>query len=254
MTTMKLIFLLAILSIVGIHAETLRNRRGFNYENATIKEVQADRVKLSHDSGIGWINFEDLDPVSMDWIKKQPEYQKFKEESDRAHAAAEQQAIRAAEGRAAQEARKREEANRKKEAEEKLKKERNDDITKEYQKLSADQSLWVSDFRPLEKLMRIDEVFPGSYMFAAEPEFLSFDPHFISNFGKPDRERTYDIKTTTLDHRLRTVPGLDVRVRELTYENRLLNPTTEKKEDLTVEFYNGFYRRAVASPSGNSSR
>jgi hypothetical protein len=251
---MKLIFLLAILSTVGIHAETLRHRRGFNYENATIKEVQADRVKLSHDSGIGWIDFEDLDPVSMDWIKKQPEYQKFKEESDRAQAAAEQQAIKTAEAQAAQEARKREEADRKKEAEEKLNKERDDSITKEYQKLSADQSLWVSDFRPLERLMRVDEVFVGSYMFVAKPEFLSFDINFISKFGKPDRESTYNLKTTTLDHRLRDVPGVDVRVRELTYESRLLNPTTEKKEDLTIEFYNGFYRRAVASPSGNSSR
>lgn len=251
---MKLTFLLVIFSTIVIHAETLRHRRGFNYENATIKEVQADRVKLSHDSGIGWINFADLDPVSMDWIKKQPEYQKFKGESDRAQAATEQQAIKATEARASQETKKGEEAKRKKVAEDKLKNERNDAITKEYQKLSANQSLWVSDFRPLEKLMRIDEVFPGSYMFAAEPEFLSFDPHFISNFGKPDKERTYDIKTTTLDHRFRKVPGLDVRVRELTYENRLLNPTTEKKEDLTIEFYNGFYRRAVANPSGNSSR
>ena len=250
-------FLCAFVHNVVIHAETITNRRGFTYDNATIKEVQTGRVKLAHDSGIGWVKFEDLHPDSIAWIKKQPEFQQFKEETDRAQATDAQQAMEAAKTKAVLEANKKAEEERKKQATERSVAERNDAINKEYQKLSGIQILWVSNFRQLEKLLRIDEVFPGSHMFAGTPEFLSFDIHFIASFGKPDRERNYDIKTTTYENGLRglrKVPGPDCRVRELTYSNRLLNPTTEGKEDLTVEFYNGFYHRVVASPSGNSSR
>jgi len=124
---------------------------------------------------------------------------------------------------------------------------------REYAKLAANQALWVSDFHNFEVLCEVDKVFPGKYLFAAISPVIAnaLMEVFSENFGKPDGERVYKMQTTDALNRPSesTYEG-----RDYIYRDRLVNPTTGQKETLVVEFVSGFYRRARAEPSGNTSK
>lgn len=97
--------------------------------------------------------------------------------------------------------------------------------------LSLKEPLWVYDFRKLAELSRADQ-----------PAALKV--LFLHIFGKPDTERVYSVNA-------KVVSFLDVRrdysVTAYTYSNRLLNPTTDKREDLIVEFVDGLFSRAAGT-------
>ena len=251
MTSMQKSIKLAAILIVMIVtersvAENLSNRRGFIYENVKILTIESGKVKLSHESGLGWVAFEDLTEESLNWLRAQAAYKDFTNQKDKERAEANKQAELARQKEIEMESLAREKADR--EEREKLREERDNlkKVTAEYERLSNLESLWVDDFHTLEELFDKEKIDPQS-----------FKTFFIEALGKPDGEKVYTLPTTEFAmtrQGLREVRGIDLSITELTYNNRLKNPTTEKQEDLKLEFGFGFYRRAIASPSGHKSR
>lgn len=103
--------------------------------------------------------------------------------------------------------------------------------------LAMKDPLWVTDFREFGRL--IDET-----------GFCGSDAILPLIFGKPDAENVRE------GRRRIAGPNLSVscNLRDLVYFNRILNPTTGKKEGLTICFVDGFFYKAEADSGNNYSR
>ena len=111
-----------------------------------------------------------------------------------------------------------------------------DKVEREIATLTMKETLWIPDFSKLVSLTRED--FPKSALLS---------PVLFAIFGKPDSEYGYTEQRRFVDF----LPPNTVHFTNYTYFDRILNPTTEKKEHLTVQFSDGFFV-GVMSPSGHS--
>lgn len=101
--------------------------------------------------------------------------------------------------------------------------------------LALKEDLRVNDFDSLAAFVRNEK-----------SPFVS--TYFLAVFGKPDSEYTHTAEWKPIEF----LPAELIRVVEYTYLNRVFNATTEKKEDLTVVFYDGRFAMAK-TPSGHKS-
>ena len=104
---------------------------------------------------------------------------------------------------------------------------------REIARLAKKENLWVSDFEDLAKMSNESTVVPSAIL-------------FLKIFGKPDAEylHTENYQTLTMQVLRTSVP---VAVTDYTYYGRILNPTTEKREDLTVSFALTMFCRAKST-------
>lgn len=100
--------------------------------------------------------------------------------------------------------------------------------------LAMKDPLWVTDFQNVSDLSN-------------DVESCIISPLFLRIFGKPDSERVYEVNGKVVSF-LQT--RRDYRLNEYTYFNRALNPTTQKRESLTIQFVDSVFSAAIAS-SGN---
>lgn len=109
------------------------------------------------------------------------------------------------------------------------------ELDKALSDLALNEDLRVNDFGAL-----------GAFVKEEKSPLLS--TYFLMVFGKPDSEYTYTTEWKPIDF----LPSQLIRVVEYTYFDRVFNSTTEKKENVTVVFYDGKFAMAK-TPSGNRS-
>ena len=107
--------------------------------------------------------------------------------------------------------------------------------------LALKEELQITDFQDFANLSVTDP---------KNPKNKILSPFFLVIFGKPDSEYKFTGRRNNLPG---VLPDELVIVTDYTYINRVMNPTTERLEDITVRFINGSFSE-VTTPSGSSCR
>ena len=109
-------------------------------------------------------------------------------------------------------------------------------IQREISLLALKEPLWVYDFQKIRDL-------------ADGCKETGWDGMFLVFFGKPDSERSRTERRVYLGSIVKYCA-----VREYIYDQRVLNPITDKKEQLTLRFVDGYFSAAEAESGNEVSR